>query len=107
MGVFENNLLTDIVIPDSVTSIGQQAFQNNQLTAVTVPDSVTFIEINAFAGNKLTRITIGSNVEFQVDLSRGDYTGGFGSAFLQIYKEHGRRAGTYTYRDSSWAVEFR
>jgi hypothetical protein len=42
-------LLTEITIPDSVTSIGNQAFYNcTSLTNVTIPDSVTSIYNQAF-----------------------------------------------------------
>ena len=44
----------DLVIPDSVTSIGQYAFYNcSGLTSVTIPNSVTSIENHAFNGAKL------------------------------------------------------
>ena len=45
------SMLTDIIIPDSVTSIGDRAFYNCKgLTSITIPDSVTSIGSNAFYG---------------------------------------------------------
>lgn len=40
--------LTDIVIPDEVTSIGNYAFQNTALTNLTLPDALTSIGDRAF-----------------------------------------------------------
>ena len=42
--------LTEYTIPDSVTTIGEDAFYACSLTSVTIPDSVTTIGDNAFYG---------------------------------------------------------
>ena len=60
--------LTEYIIPNSVTSIGDFAFYCcNNLTSVTIPDSVTTIGESAFAANgstssSLTTITIPDSV---------------------------------------------
>jgi uncharacterized repeat protein (TIGR02543 family) len=60
--VFEENDLTSVTIPNSVTTIGDDAFRENELTYVTIPSSVTIIGDRAFYKNKLTSITIPSSV---------------------------------------------
>ncbi|MDR3300962.1 MAG: leucine-rich repeat domain-containing protein [Spirochaetaceae bacterium] len=59
---FSGNKLTSVVIPDSVTYIGGSAFSGNQLTSVTIPDSVTCIGWRAFSDNQLTSVTIGKGI---------------------------------------------
>ncbi len=53
-------LVTDLVLPDSVTSIGDRAFYNcENLTSIEIPDSVTSIGSSAFRGcSSLERITL-------------------------------------------------
>ena len=58
---FSRNNLSSVVIPDSVTSIGNGAFSSNNLTSVVIPDSVTTIGGNAFSGNNLISVYIGAN----------------------------------------------
>ena len=60
----ENTEITDLVIPNSVTSIGSCAFCGcSGLTSITIPNSVTSIGSSAFSGcSGLTSITIPNSV---------------------------------------------
>ena len=63
-GAFMRNQLTSLIIPNSVTSIGGNAFSSNHLTEVTIPNSVTSIGGSAFKNNHLTEVTIPSSVTY-------------------------------------------
>ena len=60
-----NKLVTNLIIPNNVTSISQNAFSGcKSLKSVTIPDSVTSIGISAFNGCSFTSFRIPKNVEF-------------------------------------------
>ena len=61
---FNGTLLTNLIIPDSVTSISARVFEYcTGITSITIPDSVTSIGEAAFRGcSGLTSVTIGNSV---------------------------------------------
>ncbi len=66
----EENEITELIIPEGVTNIGNSAFKGcSSLTSVTIPNSVTSIGNDAFRNcSGLTSVTIGNSVT-----SIGDY----------------------------------
>lgn len=88
---FQNNSLSSIDLPDSLTRIDLNAFENNQLTEIKLPNNLTTIEQNAFAGNNITKITIGNDVVL------GDKVFGNNNDFREVYSQAGGGAGTYLY----------
>lgn len=60
----DHELVTDLVIPDSVTSINRSAFQCCNITSVIIPGGVTSIGIEAFKNcTNLERVTISEGVD--------------------------------------------
>jgi len=61
---FARSNITDIYLPESITSIGYNAFEGcNSLTHITMPESITYIGSSAFEGcSSLTHITIPESI---------------------------------------------
>lgn len=59
---FSQTGITNIEIPDSITSIGVYSFFQNQLTSIEIPNSVTTISDFAFRTNHLTSVIIPKNI---------------------------------------------
>ena len=60
----ENTEITELVIPDDVTSIGDYAFSGcSGLTSVTIPNSVTSIGSEAFYNTSIKSLTIGTDIQ--------------------------------------------
>jgi hypothetical protein len=54
--------LTSVLIPNSVTSIGNGAFSYSALTSIVIPNSVKMIGSSAFISNRLTSIVIPNSI---------------------------------------------
>jgi hypothetical protein len=63
-GVFRNNRIDAIQLPDSLTYIGPRAFANQDLASVTLPAGLTYIGDSAFELNSLAAITIPEGVTY-------------------------------------------
>lgn len=79
----EEEGVTEVVIPDCVKEIGEQAFCNcSNLTRITIPDSVTSIGSGAFRScQNLTSITIPDSV---ADIGEGAFDGCDSATFNYI-----------------------
>jgi hypothetical protein len=55
--------VTEVVLPQSITSIGDMAFfECSDLTSVNIPSAVTYIGYSAFSGTGLTSIEIPNSI---------------------------------------------
>jgi hypothetical protein len=109
---YNEKLSGSLVIPatiwgEPVTSIGDKAFSETKLTSVVIPNSVTSIGQSAFAYSayRLTSITIGANVridppDFAYSIVNSDYDRYI--PFRPFYNRNGKKAGTYTHNGERW-----
>ena len=95
LGTNEYELLTNLVIPDSVTEIKDYAFYNcYSLTSVTIGNSVTSIGYYAFAYcDSLTSVTIGNSVT-----SLGEYAFAYCGSLTSVTIGNGVKSiGSYAF----------
>jgi hypothetical protein len=101
---FANNRLTDIALPENLLFMGREAFANNQLTGITIPNCMKTLGLTAFHTNEISSITIGANVELY---------DGYGywmkhqldRSFIDFYDENGSKAGTYIFEMPEWKMK--
>ena len=89
----QNYSLTSVTIPNSVTGIGERVFSHNQLASVILPNSVTSLGVGAFDSNNLISITIGPGVTIGNYLLDYEH---WTNKFREAYQAAGFAAGTYT-----------
>jgi hypothetical protein len=79
---YEKNRMTNAVIGNCVTIIGEDAFYGCGITSVTIPNSVTTIGVNAFDGcSNLTGVTIPNSV---TTIGRGAFWACSGFTFQSV-----------------------
>ena len=59
---YDCEYVTSVMLPNSVTAIGDDAFKNCGMASVTIPSSVRSIGWNAFSGSYLTSVEIPTSV---------------------------------------------
>jgi hypothetical protein len=105
-------IIPNTIWGDPVISIGKRAFYNIPIIEVTIPNSVTSIDEEAFyehhssrdASRSLRSITIGANVALAKDsfhysyryYSEGTHYADVDVSFLNYYNKNGKKSGTYT-----------
>jgi prepilin-type N-terminal cleavage/methylation domain len=95
---FNNKGLTSVAFQSDsqLLQIHARAFQNNNLTEIKFPDSVTRIDVRAFYGNSITKITIGNGVAMEMNVFGDD------NEFRTAYEGPNGGAGTYIFADGKW-----
>lgn len=70
---FQNNNISNIILPNSLNIIGEYAFFNNSLSSINLPNSIKIISDNAFSKNNITSLVVPEKTE---------YLSGFGENFI-------------------------
>ena len=62
-GAFRNNVIANLILPDSLTIIGSESFQDNQIATLELPNKLEKIGGWAFCHNKLTELVTPSTLK--------------------------------------------
>ncbi|MDD2392126.1 MAG: leucine-rich repeat domain-containing protein [Bacilli bacterium] len=90
MDVFANNLFEEITLPEGITSLPSRAVAGNKLTSLIIPANVTNLGSYCLTYNNLTSITIGSNVSMNSVMTYNS-----NDQFRNAYNANNKQAGTY------------
>jgi multidrug efflux pump subunit AcrA (membrane-fusion protein) len=94
------NNLGEVIIPNSVTDIGEYAFSTAGISRLTLPASIRTIGRNAFSGNSTTRITVPANLNDSI--LTGNNAAGLPQGFVNFYISQRKAAGTYVLNGQIW-----
>ncbi|MCL2211196.1 MAG: leucine-rich repeat domain-containing protein [Treponema sp.] len=83
---------SNLNIPPGISFIFENMFANRQLTEIVIPQRITSIGKNAFADNPIVSVTIGANVSIDESSIPGN--------FANAYNNHGKAAGIYIRQDA-------
>ena len=97
-GAFQDNYLLEVIFGKGLTLISEGAFSGNKIQEVNLPDNITTIANNAFLDNNIGYIVTGANVNIESDTSFGTY----GASFKKFYEDGGSRAGEYGRVADTW-----
>jgi len=93
-----------VVIPNSVTVIGDRAFEGNQIISVTIGNRVA-VGNRAFFGEGQRRL-LGEQLVLNEHITAQEADGVM-NGFRNLYLRNERRAGTYTLSNGRWSAQFR
>jgi prepilin-type N-terminal cleavage/methylation domain-containing protein len=99
---FLDNNLSSIELPEGILEIGISSFSGNQITEITIPNGVTSVGASAFHENPINKIVIGDGVSIGSTYSFGIHRPGGGGNFDQVYTSENGGAGTYIWNGESW-----
>ena len=96
--VFAGKELTAVAFEkgSQITRIHARAFQNNNLTEIILPDTINKLDYGAFDGNDITKITIGNGVTMEGNVF------GNNNDFKTVYDASDGGAGTYLFSEGVW-----
>ena len=61
---FKNNIIKEVVLPQSLNKIGKEAFSDNKLETITIPKNVSRIEGGTFRNNNLSSLKMEGKVKY-------------------------------------------
>ena len=88
-----------VILPAYAEVIEENAFLHCQIKEIIIPDSVRTIGRDALSDNPFSQITIGADVAFTISESYKDF-----NTFIEFYYENDRKAGKYVrnYNDDDY-----